>query len=190
MDEIDFKEKFWCNSNFLLGGIFVFYGMAYYGMLKVYWDCDKLPPFGYVFMLLLLHLAQAYFVLYFHSLEQKAYALAIGFVPIILLFGFLRYQKNMQVLHEAKLKKILYEQKKKQKQKESSQLAQLDQPIQMGPDTYFSQDPMLQHQNMYMQQQPASVMNSNTVPAYGDYVSQFDQSKTMGFGTSCTMGNF
>ena len=190
MDEIKFQNEFWCNSNFLLGAIFVFYGLAYYGILKVYWDCEKLPPFGYVFMLLLLHLGQAYFVLHFHALDNKPYALLIGFAPIIVLFCFLRYQKSLQVQHEEQLKKVLYEQKKKQKMKEQTQLAQLDQPISMGPDTYFNQNPELQQQAMYMNQQPSSILNSNTVPAYGDYISQFDQSKTMGFGSSCTMGNF
>lgn len=195
MDEIDFKEKLWCNSHVLLAGVFIFYGLSYYGILKIYWRCDRLPPFAYVLMLLLLHLGQAYLVLMFHERDQKAYALMVGFLPLILLFFFLRYQKTITDKHEEQLKKALQEQKLKQKMKEQQQLAQLDQPVAMGPDKYFndpSVSPEMKNQAMYMYQQQhgGSILNSNTVPAYGDYVSQFDQSKTMGFGSSCKMGNF
>ena len=152
--------------------MFVYYAISYYGLLKCNFNCQNLPNFSVIVLLIIFHIGQVIWLRKIHEDELTIWCVLIAFGPVAAYLGILKYYEYMRKQQAQQMNLMLYQM---QQQNQPQQIPQQSQP-----------QPQLQQQ----QQQPQSLVHPPTsvpnpaiqipvaqntnpeTPMYTDYISQ------------------
>lgn len=168
------EENYFHRFSIMIIVLFVYYAITYYGLLKYHLKCLNLPDFTTIIILIIFHLIQVIAIKKLHSDEQWIWVWVLIILPVFLYIIILRYYDYMRKNQADKLNLMLY------------QMQQQNQPIvpsnvqfqpQQNTTPPMPQFPAQMPTNPLMQQQMManqSASNMMDMPAYGDYVSQYN----------------
>ena len=148
--------------------LFIYYAVTYYGLLKYHLQCVNLPHFTTLIILIIFHLAQVIAIKKLHNEQQWFWTWIVILVPVFLYIVVLRYYDYMRKQQANKLNFMLY------------QMQQQNQPI-LNHNIQFQPQQNTSPPNTQMMSvntvQAAPMINQpmmSDMPAYGDYVAQFN----------------
>lgn len=188
------EENIYQRFSTIVFGIFALYLTAYYGILRYYLKCPNMPSWTTVIAIIVFHIAQIVILRRFHNENKMLWCLIIGFAPIVLYLMFSKYYEHMKTEEAKKINLMMY-QLQQQNQPNQMLLQQIAQqspqqqmftpPPQMMEPSH--QQPMytpnidnlmqMQPQNLN-QQQMQNIANSQQIPGYNDYMTQFNSHLT------------
>jgi uncharacterized membrane protein YhaH (DUF805 family) len=156
--------------------LFIYHIITYYGILKYHMKCQNLPNFYVILLLIIFHIIQVIMIKKLHDEEQWIWMWILVIGPMFFYVCVMHYYDYLKKEQSKRINLMLYQM---QQQNQPTLLTQAQQ--QPPPNGLYTDpnSPLVQNylnvppQNLNPVQMNA-IMNSNDIPAYGDYVSQFN----------------
>lgn len=158
--------------------LFAYYAVSYYGILYFNMKCQNLPSFTVVLLLIVLHIAQVAWLKQCFEGGNTTAAWLLIFVPALVLVLTFRYLDNQKKEQNKRLNLMLYQMQQQQQPGTFNPSAMQQQQMQQHQPAGQTLSPHNIDQLLHTapgalnNQQMNTLMTSNNVPGYGDYMAQ------------------
>ena len=180
MDNIfnESESNYFHRFSVMIISLFVYYAITYYGLLKYHLQCLNLPHFTTLIIIIVFHLVQVVAVKKLHDDGKYFWTWTVILLPVFLYIIVLRYYDYMRKQQANKLNLMLYQMQQQNQPSLNHNIQFQPQQNTTPPNTQMmtvntAQGAMISppySNHGLMMNQPMM----NDMPAYGDYVSQFN----------------
>ena len=173
----------------LIIAVFAYYAMIYYGAVKYTLNCPNIPNYSSIILLIGFHIVQVVILFKLHQDENTFWAVIVAFGPVFLWLVMMKYNKYQKQQQTERMTQMLYQLQQNNQPNIATSGFPIppQQPIPQQMSQNFLPSPPVQQiipsqldnvlqtppQNL-TNSQMQTIMNSNQIPGYGDYVHTYN----------------